>query len=65
MSVRGRAAAAAVAVEADPQTADPVAVAACEDAIVRRGCLSLCSLAPASSLLFQLLLSLPLCCLDS
>ena len=35
MSVRGRAAAPAVAVEADPRTADPVTVAACEDVVVQ------------------------------
>ena len=35
MSVRGRAAAPAVDVEADTRTADPVAVAACEDVVCR------------------------------
>ena len=37
MSVRGRATALAVAVEADPRTADPVAVAACEDVVAQGG----------------------------
>ena len=35
MSVRVRTAAPAVAVEADPRTADPVTVAACEDVVVQ------------------------------
>ena len=43
MSVRGRVAAPAVAVEADPRTADPVTVAACEDVAVYLLSLSLLS----------------------
>ena len=39
MSVRGRAAAPAVAVETDPRMADPVTVAACEGVVVQ-GCCS-------------------------
>ena len=58
MSVRGRAAAPAVAVEADPRTADPVTVAAYEDVVVQGCSICLCFLAPASSLFFPLLLSL-------
>ena len=57
MSVRGRAAASAVAVEADPRTADPVTVAACEGVVAQGCCICLCSLAPASSLFFPLFLS--------
>lgn len=63
-SVCGGAAAPAVAVETDPRAADPAAVAACEDVVVRGGWVGLCSLAPASSLVFPLLLSFLLCCLD-
>lgn len=63
-SVCGGAAAPAVAVETDPRAADPAAVAACEDVVVRGGLVGLCYLAPASSLVFPLLLSFLLCCLD-
>ena len=48
MSVRGRVAAPAVAIEADPRTADPVTVAACEDVVIQGSCICLCSLAPAN-----------------
>ena len=52
MSVRGRVAAPAVAVEADPRTADPVTVAAGEDVVIQGSCISLSLLSCACELSF-------------